>query len=386
MDLQKIYSDSDFENAVVPEGQILVFNGTENGKPVTRYKDSSGNFGTIAGGGGTDVTLGQIDADGNFQPLAFNGTEASNNGNPETVENYYGWNGVLEVPDKGIKVGEATEYYKCASVDTTNKTWSGYLAVLTDGVYAFEESETTGLTCDQAYTPKVGGIYDASATMEIAKLWSGVVPIPTDGLIFYAPLSGQNATAETGQSLSYYGNITFETYKGIDAGHFNNAGIITEALASSIDGSGFTLSLYFACDNFATVGRGIIAHAGAWNDSYADEWWGVLPNGASGRLQYYSKGTEGIATQRENKKWYHLIYQQGNGTAKAFVNNVLDLEEDLSYNAAVNSGKQLSIGCISGTGSPYFNGYIAEVRLYNRVLDSEEITALYNSFTSSATE
>jgi hypothetical protein len=36
MDLQKIYSDSDFQNAVVPEGQILVFNGLEDGKVVTR--------------------------------------------------------------------------------------------------------------------------------------------------------------------------------------------------------------------------------------------------------------------------------------------------------------------------------------------------------------
>lgn len=50
MDVLKIYSDSDFENAVVPEGMILSFPALLDGKLVTRYKDSSGAFGTLAGG------------------------------------------------------------------------------------------------------------------------------------------------------------------------------------------------------------------------------------------------------------------------------------------------------------------------------------------------
>ena len=119
MELIKIYSDSDFENAAVPAGQLLVFNSIEDGKVVTRYKDSSGNFGTLSGSGGSaDVTLGQVDAEGRFQSLTFSGTEAANSGDPETVENFYGWQGVLPAPNGGIKVyniGDA-EYYKCASV------------------------------------------------------------------------------------------------------------------------------------------------------------------------------------------------------------------------------------------------------------------------------
>lgn len=52
MDLQKIYTDSDFSSAIVPDGQLLLFNALEDGKPVTRYKDSNGNFATLSGGGG----------------------------------------------------------------------------------------------------------------------------------------------------------------------------------------------------------------------------------------------------------------------------------------------------------------------------------------------
>lgn len=52
MDLVKICKDTDFSSAIVPEGKILTFTGTdENGIPVTRYKNSSGNFGTVSGGG-----------------------------------------------------------------------------------------------------------------------------------------------------------------------------------------------------------------------------------------------------------------------------------------------------------------------------------------------
>lgn len=50
MDVLKIYSDSDFANVVVPEGRILTFPALVEGKLVTRYKDSSGNFGMLAGG------------------------------------------------------------------------------------------------------------------------------------------------------------------------------------------------------------------------------------------------------------------------------------------------------------------------------------------------
>lgn len=191
MDLQKIYNDNDFENAVVPEGQILVFNSIEDGKVVTRYKDSSGNFGTMAGEGGgesggeggAEVILGQVNADGNFQPLAFNGTEASDSGNPEAVENYYGWQGVLPAPNGGIKVyniGDA-EYYKCASVDTANKTWTGYKLVLTDGIHVLETTPTENLSYLMT-PPEVGGVYTGTAELCISEVmgYSPEPAIPTN--------------------------------------------------------------------------------------------------------------------------------------------------------------------------------------------------------------
>ena len=53
MKLETIYEDIQFNNSVVPEGYLLVFtgysSGVSGGVVVKRYKDSKGNFGTLAG-------------------------------------------------------------------------------------------------------------------------------------------------------------------------------------------------------------------------------------------------------------------------------------------------------------------------------------------------
>lgn len=53
MKLETIYEDIQFNNSVVPEGYLLVFtgysSGVSDGVVVKRYKDSKGNFGTLAG-------------------------------------------------------------------------------------------------------------------------------------------------------------------------------------------------------------------------------------------------------------------------------------------------------------------------------------------------
>ena len=61
MNLNKIYTDAEFSNSVIPTGTRLVFLGYEDGVSGTvtlRYKDSSGQFGNVvsSSGGGGDVS------------------------------------------------------------------------------------------------------------------------------------------------------------------------------------------------------------------------------------------------------------------------------------------------------------------------------------------
>lgn len=65
--------------------------------------------------------------------------------------------------------GTSAEYYKCASVDVSAKTWSGYKAVLGENGYSFEDAVTTGLEI-KGLTPVVDSIYSADTMVKIGQL------------------------------------------------------------------------------------------------------------------------------------------------------------------------------------------------------------------------
>ena len=73
----------------------------------------------------------------------------------------------------------------------TSTTWRGRKAVLNNGIYSFQSNSTSGLTYSSV-TPVVGKIYADGALVTIASLYMG---IPTEGLVFYAPLASSAAAA-----------------------------------------------------------------------------------------------------------------------------------------------------------------------------------------------
>ena len=321
MDLEKIYTDSEFSSAVVPAGKLLTFTGYDTGVSggniVTRYKDSSGNFGTLSGGGGS---------------------------------------------------GE-TDFYKCATVSSSPKTWTGYKATFADGVWSFAGTATSGLTYSSgSFTPVVGSTYNDGCTVN-ANLYIGAVP--TSGLVFYAPLSRNASAAETGQQLTYTGTVQFATYNGIPAAHLDHAGITSGIVAASGLGN-WTISFWVTNENWNYVS--IIAHFGVWNSSVV----GVQTNNGFPQLYYQPVGG-GSNSNRQNNTWYHVVYQQAGGVVKAWVNGV----EDLSANHSSQdcSNQPFYMGSITGDGSFPLYGYLAAARIYNRALNADEITALANEFT-----
>lgn len=70
--------------------------------------------------------------------------------------------------------GISAEYYKCASVDTSANTWSGYKAVFDSGTgtWSFESGVTAGLAYTSV-TPILGGIYSADALVIVSLLYTG---------------------------------------------------------------------------------------------------------------------------------------------------------------------------------------------------------------------
>jgi hypothetical protein len=68
-------------------------------------------------------------------------------------------------------VSQGTDFYKCASVDTTNQTWTGYKASFQNGTYVFSTTVTSGLSYGAGYQPVVGTAYNADCTV-IATLFT----------------------------------------------------------------------------------------------------------------------------------------------------------------------------------------------------------------------
>lgn len=105
------------------------------------------------------------------------------------------------------------DFYKCASVDTTAKTWDGYKAVFDGEYYYFEETVTEGLSYGTAFTPAVDVIYSADATVVVSALYKKSDPITlndTNCLIFIdgSSLSNQ-ALAPNKQEVTFGTGVTF---------------------------------------------------------------------------------------------------------------------------------------------------------------------------------
>lgn len=180
-----------------------------------------------------------------------------------------------------------TSFYKCASVDTSTKTWTGNKAVLTNGVYSFEETITEGLSYSSV-TPKVGAVYSSDALGEV-KLWTGAgnIPagVPTDGLLAWYPLTVNANDAFGGRSDSIInGNVDFS--KGYATG-FSTSNYIQ--LPGGIIPNG---------QNEWTVGFVIKKPERTWCHDLAEV-----------------KGSnEGVAFN-DQSGWYHIQYQNSEWTA-----------------------------------------------------------------------
>ena len=274
---------------------------------------------------------------------------------------------VAKLPDGTFKeIGGSGEYYRCASVDTSTKTWTGYKAVHEDGGYVFETDVTTGLTF-MLKIPEVGNIYSEDALIQVASIYEKP---SEDGLIFYAPLATQKATDEKGNVLSYTGTVEYTTIDNKACALITPGNLISSQIQALPEGTS-PISLLLCIRYFenkyhtiATQGdkdgniRGFI-------NSYGDI---CMYIGAS--------PTDSVVRQAQNT-WGHYAYTFDGSAYKMYYNG--EEKRTVSGYRTINS-KLFVIGrnAIGNTAS----FYVADVMIYNRVLSAEEIASIYNNVKS----
>ncbi len=73
--------------------------------------------------------------------------------------------------------------------------------------------------------------------------------------------------------------------------------------------------------------------------------------------------------------WNHVAATINGSAVNLYINGVLNYSSTISA-TATNAAQELDIG---GKNDGYFNGYMDDVRIYNRALSASEVSALYNS-------
>lgn len=417
MDLTKIYTDNDFENAVVPEGQILVFTGLENGKVVTRYKDSSGNFGTIAGNGGgnnsgssvefykctevfgpktvtfltvtgagTDDCNGRYDEDGakNGAPLykrtSSSGTiwyiyfitsEMEENGwvlsdNQDT----YLWGGHYYANSLSGTwyMGEAGASEPAPTVVTGSETlnadqpkvWSGRLAAWKNGEHTYAEDITSGLVYGDGYSPEVGEVYDSSAIVK-ASLWNGAVLVKMpfeDGTASDTSQEGHSVTNEGGSAVSVDGRQAWN----FDGGYLKIAPKGDEFV---FDGD-FTIK----ADIYPTSEERQCIFAYERDSVFAV----AYSYGGDRRLSLFVAGSwysTPISDPLPLNVWHEIVIQKKNGAIFCFVNKMMMPYSVTSTRSIGNSGQYVSFGRWgndAGDFSSHWRGYMDNIEIHNAAL------------------
>lgn len=258
-------------------------------------------------------------------------------------------------------------FYKCASVDTANKTWTGYKAVSTDGIYSFEETVTEGLTYGTAFTPSVDKIYNADVTVAVSGLYRGVDP----SLVFYAPLSAQADSAETGQTFTASGTVTYQTVDGVPCAYFDGSSYLeTTSSGLPVGGSPRTVSVWIKPTRMSSAWQGCFGYG--QSSSYMRLY--VCLNYSSLAINMYGADINpGIEV---SESWQHVLITTDANTYRIYVNGTLRDDGEQTMNI---EGGVCTIGRLND-GSNY-GGYLASCRIYDRVLSDSEITALANEFT-----
>ena len=141
-----------------------------------------------------------------------------------------------------------------------------------------------------------------------------------------------------------------------------------------------SISAWVKRTSFGAVHR--ILHKGGQSSVALDYTFGF---GTSSTVFFYaSKSTSSTVGVRTNQayttnEWLHIVGTYNGTTYRIYVNGVeMPTQGATGTNTSTSS---LFIGA-RNDGDQHMNGYIDDVRIYNRALSQEEITTLYNSYNS----
>ena len=204
-----------------------------------------------------------------------------------------------------------------------------------------------------------------------------IIRIPKDGLVFYASLSSNMTTAESGQALTTVGNVTYDIVDGLRCADFaRSAYLYTEDISNfPVGSSDRTLSCYVKIDSDSSGRHGVLSYG---NGGGSGTLFGMevrskklaICGANSSSNEASSTSTFDITT------WNHVAIKYQSGVVKFYINGVLDGNFTYNYNTQLS---RLWIGILDGSNC-YEPKKIAACRIYDRALTDDEIKQLAGEF------
>lgn len=250
-----------------------------------------------------------------------------------------------------------------------------------DGVTTTPASEEVQVTINSSTGCSIPATI--TATLEIIE---GTQPweAPTSGLVFYDSLNTSTSwtTPEIGDTLTINGSSpTLSSENSINCSYFSNGALTQKNISYVQTGNhDITMSIWVKCTGTSTNFAGVYS-LGHWTYYKPIE---LCQNQAI--LKIISNGNPDILINNiDITEWHHiaLSYNSSSRTVLTYVDSTQI--SSTRYNAFMNFSSLLTIAANASSSQvvprdSYFNGYLAGVRLYNRVLTAEEIAILSQEF------
>ncbi len=249
------------------------------------------------------------------------------------------------------------------------KTWTGckYESGSVSGTV------TTGLSYLSQVPPAVGKYYTQDGLIE-CKVYAQT------GLIFYAPLA--TIETETGQTLTANGTVGYTAENNVPCASLGGSSALYSAdgvpgLTGNVP---YAISLYGKYTGSAPGGSVYNQYLNFGGDDVLLGAPAVMVNPA-GYIAAGSWGNDAVSdVSALGTGWHHIVSTYtGSGTIDLYVDGVYKGTTPFAPNLA--SGR-LVIGSKINMVSWYFQGYIAEVKVYNRALSVSEIASEYQRLQS----
>lgn len=112
----------------------------------------------------------------------------------------------------------------------------------------------------------------------------------------------------------------------------------------------------------------------------ANNFWLGLSGGKAAIYDWTSSVTCADSTSINNGAWHHIAVTLNSGVSNGSIIYVDGVAKKTCTWTPVNQAGSVALGAVySGSYSQYFNGTLDHVKLFNRILSADEITAEYNA-------